>query len=346
MKAKRLLVPVGIAVVLMALCWVGIATSSAAKPDSRPSRTTQSPTAPTANLLVATTADYPPMEYISGTQLVGHDIDLMNAIAAEISVTVTYTDVPWSGIFDGLIAGEYDAVIAALTVTPEREEVIDFTLPYVTVGTPPSDERWAIAVQQGDDVIRHQINEALCHLRIDGTLETIIAVIANDKPEWQPHMPGWSCSSVPTDTESTLVYYDTQGSPTVVQVPAGAVSETTTLVYAPVETVTAPSNFFFAGYAFDLDAYQDGSLLPGFAFSVPVTVTLHYTEADIAGLDEDSLVLEYWSGSGWVDAACGSYDRHPDEDWLAAPICHLSRFALFGKYTVYLPLVLRLYVTP
>ena len=47
------------------------------------------------------------------------------------------------------------------------------------------------------------------------------------------------------------------------------------------------------------------------------------------------------AGSAGVNAACGDYDRHPDENWLAAPICHLSRFALFGKYTVYLPLVLR-----
>jgi hypothetical protein len=150
-------------------------------------------------------------------------------------------------------------------------------------------------------------------------------------------------TTVPTDTQSTLVYTDTQGSATVIQVPSGAVTEVVTLVYTPVETPTAPSGLGFAGHAFDLDAYRSGSLLPGFIFSVPVTITLHYTDADIVGLDEDSLLLEYWNGSAWVDAACGAYDRHADENWLAVPICHLSQFALFGEreYLIYLPLVLR-----
>jgi len=152
-------------------------------------------------------------------------------------------------------------------------------------------------------------------------------------------------TSVPTSTESTLVYTDTQGSPTVIQVPAGAVTEAITLVYTPVEMTTAPSGFSFAGHAFELGAYQGGSLQSGFTFSVPVTVTLHYADADVAGLDENTLVLDYWneSTSAWEDAACGLYDRHPGENWLAVPICHLSRFALFGRHTIYLPLVLRSY---
>ena len=140
----------------------------------------------------------------------------------------------------------------------------------------------------------------------------------------------------------TLTYTDTQGLPTVIQVPAGAVTELITLLYVPVDTATAPSGFAFAGHAFDLDGYQGGSLLPGLTFSVPATVTLHYAGTDVTGLDEDALVLEYWNGSAWVDAACGDYDRHPGENWLAVPIYHLGRFALFeGTYTVYLPLVLR-----
>jgi hypothetical protein len=100
----------------------------------------------------------------------------------------------------------------------------------------------------------------------------------------------------------------------------------------------------FGGHAFELDAYRGDLLLPGLTFSVPVTITLHYTDTDVAGLDEDRLVLEYWNGSTalWEDAACGLYDRYPGANWLAVPICHLSRFALFGKgYMVYLPVVLR-----
>jgi hypothetical protein len=61
-------------------------------------------------------------------------------------------------------------------------------------------------------------------------------------------------------------------------------------------------------------------------------------------LDEASLVVEYWNQatSAWEDASCGPYLRSLEENWVAVPICHLSRFALFGKkYTVYLPLVIK-----
>ena len=84
-------------------------------------------------------------------------------------------------------------------------------------------------------------------------------------------------------------------------------------------------------------------MLPGFVFSLPVTVTIRYSQADVAGMREDSLMLLYWSGGAWEDAACGPYGRHADKNWLNLPICHLSPFALFGEtvYTIHLPFVSR-----
>ena len=133
---------------------------------------------------------------------------------------------------------------------------------------------------------------------------------------------------------STETYTSTSGVTTTVDVPAGAVTETTTLEYAAdVPVAERPGGFWFAGQSFTLDGYQGGEYVTGLTFSDPVTVTLHYTDADVIGLDEDGLLIEYWDeGAGaWQDAACGAYNRHPDENWLAVPICHLSEFALFGK---------------
>ena len=83
----------------------------------------------------------------------------------------------------------------------------------------------------------------------------------------------------------------------------------------------------------------------GIGLSIPATITIHHSENDVAGVDEQSLVLERWNEvtSKWEPAACGPYDRHADENWLAVPVCHLSTFALFGEaqYTTYLPVVLR-----
>ncbi len=155
----------------------------AAAADANPNAATVTPT-----LLVATSASYWPMEYISDTHIVGHDIDLMNAIAAAMEVTAVYIDVPWESVLDGLIAGQHDAVISTLSVTPVREAVVDFTLPYVMFR---GNDNIAIAVQQGNDVLRHRFNQALRQLRAHGTLEAIVAAIAADVPEWEPQLPHW-----------------------------------------------------------------------------------------------------------------------------------------------------------
>jgi len=159
----------------------------------------------------------------------------------------------------------------------------------------------------------------------------------------------WATVEAVAEPDSVSAITATAGGlTTTVEIPAGAVTEVTTLEYTALAEPAQPSRgeFAFAGHAFRLEAYQGGELRPGFVFAQPVTVTVHYADADVAGLDESLLVLEYWNEDieMWEDAACGLYDRHPDENWLAVPICHLSRFALFGRrYIVYLPLLLRNY---
>jgi hypothetical protein len=125
------------------------------------------------------------------------------------------------------------------------------------------------------------------------------------------------------------------------------VAAPTTLQWTPQTTcthATAPANFQFAGITFQLDALQGGVLQPGFQFLTPITLILHYTDQDVAGLQEATLELDYWdeaSGS-WQDAACGAgYTRDPVNNQLTVEICHLSEFGLFGSQNtwLYVPLV-------
>jgi hypothetical protein len=139
-----------------------------------------------------------------------------------------------------------------------------------------------------------------------------------------------------------LDYIDSQGSPTTFQFPAGAVARSTDLTITLSTPSTIPNGFAFAGHAFVLEASQGGQSVPGLVFGNPVTVTINYTDADLAGRPESTVKLMYWDEAQekWEDAACGPYDRRPTENWLAIPICHLSHFGLFGTdYTVHLPLV-------
>jgi hypothetical protein len=123
-------------------------------------------------------------------------------------------------------------------------------------------------------------------------------------------------------------------------IPAGAVSQATTLAVTKLLTPTnsAPAEFAFAGLRFTLEAYDShhGSPLTDFLFSQPIQVTLSYSDTDISSVTEESLLLHYWDGSAWVDAATtctptSTYQREPSANRLSVAICHLSEFALFGQ---------------
>jgi peptide/nickel transport system substrate-binding protein len=148
-----------------------------------------------------------------------------------------------------------------------------------------------------------------------------------------------TATTVESDTDSTSTYTSASGLTTSLEIPAGAVTETTVIVYTPdIPVYEGPGDLRFAGQSFALDAYQGGKRVPGFTFNGAVTVTISYQE----GLDEKSLVLYAWDGSAWGDAACGPYQRDIVNNTLMVPICHLSDFAVFGELNrVYLPVVLK-----
>jgi histidine transport system substrate-binding protein len=59
--------------------------------------------------------------------LVGFDIDLGNAICAELKVKCKWVESDFDGMIPGLKARKFDGVISSMTVTPAREKVIDFS---------------------------------------------------------------------------------------------------------------------------------------------------------------------------------------------------------------------------
>ncbi|HUX22922.1 MAG TPA: basic amino acid ABC transporter substrate-binding protein [Spirochaetia bacterium] len=86
-------------------------------------------------ITVATDATWPPMEFVNtNKQIVGFDIDLLNAAAAAAGFQVKFQDTAWDGIFAGLGNGDYDAVISSVTITDERKKVMDFSMPYLNAG--------------------------------------------------------------------------------------------------------------------------------------------------------------------------------------------------------------------
>ncbi len=79
-------------------------------------------------LVFGTAADYPPFEfYNSNFELDGFDIALARAIGAELGVEVEFRDFAFDGLLNAVQLGQVDAAISAISVTPERQQTVDFT---------------------------------------------------------------------------------------------------------------------------------------------------------------------------------------------------------------------------
>lgn len=85
-------------------------------------------------IVVGTSADYPPYEFHLLPELesgmVGIDIDIAEAIAAELNVKLEIKDIMFSKLFDELAAGRIDMALAGLTPTESRKHIADFSIPY------------------------------------------------------------------------------------------------------------------------------------------------------------------------------------------------------------------------
>lgn len=82
-------------------------------------------------LIVGTSADYEPFEYIAEDgSYTGFDIELMEEIAKRLDMEIEWQDIAFDGLIGSLQSDKIDAIIAAMSATPERAEQVDFTEPY------------------------------------------------------------------------------------------------------------------------------------------------------------------------------------------------------------------------
>lgn len=81
-------------------------------------------------LIMATTADYQPFEFIKDKKIRGFDIDLAHIIAKRLGYSLYIKDMNFDSIMLALQTGEADFAMAGFSSTVEREKHVDFSIPY------------------------------------------------------------------------------------------------------------------------------------------------------------------------------------------------------------------------
>lgn len=80
---------------------------------------------------IATESSFKPFSYLDNQgNLVGFEIDLANAMCREMKAECEITSQDWDGLIPSLNAGQFDAVMAGMSATDERRQVVDFSEAY------------------------------------------------------------------------------------------------------------------------------------------------------------------------------------------------------------------------
>ncbi|MBV8272348.1 MAG: transporter substrate-binding domain-containing protein [Cupriavidus sp.] len=75
---------------------------------------------------------YPPFGYRGAkNELEGFDVDVARAVAGKLGVKPEFVTTEWSAIIAGLQAGKFDVIVNQVSVTPQRQQALDFSTPYV-----------------------------------------------------------------------------------------------------------------------------------------------------------------------------------------------------------------------
>jgi len=127
-------------------------------------------------LVFATDPTYPPFEFQKGSEIVGFDVDLINAVGKAAHFIPKLESVPFDGIIPALKSNSYDGAVAAMVATDERKKSIDFSVPYFKTGA-------VILVRSNDETIKGK--DDLKGKRIAVEIGSAFAELAAKVPEAQ-----------------------------------------------------------------------------------------------------------------------------------------------------------------
>ena len=103
---------------------------------------------------IGTEGAYPPFGYLNDAgELEGFEIELGNELCSRVQLKCQWVVNDWESIIPNLQGDKYDVIMAAMSITEERDELIDFTQPYY----PPAPSVFAALVGANEDVVEGRV---------------------------------------------------------------------------------------------------------------------------------------------------------------------------------------------
>lgn len=165
-----------IALVLASLVAAGCSDDAAVDPAPAPK-----------SIVACTSVPFEPAEFREDGELVGYDIDIMDAVAERLDRTLTWNEVEFDAILDELDDGACDVAIASIAMTDDRTERAAF-VPYLTgtrddpeaaspaeAAVPDPDAPPIGIASRSDEVDLHvDLQSAIGELYADGTMRDVL----------------------------------------------------------------------------------------------------------------------------------------------------------------------------
>ncbi len=161
-----------ISLLMLMLAAAGCGQSPApAKPEAKPAPVSRIDQIKKNGKLILATGNYRPFEYHDEktNKIIGYDIDVAEAIAKKIGVPLVIQEMQFTGLIPSLQNGQADFVIAAMYITPQRREIVDFAEPYMDTGM-------TVVVRKDDNSIKgpNDLNGKTVGVKAGATSEKVV----------------------------------------------------------------------------------------------------------------------------------------------------------------------------
>jgi ABC-type amino acid transport substrate-binding protein len=73
----------------------------------------------------------PPFEYVANNANIGFEVDLMREIAQKLGLKAAFVNTKWETILNEMQHGRYDCIVGGITITPERQRTLAWSVSYL-----------------------------------------------------------------------------------------------------------------------------------------------------------------------------------------------------------------------